>query len=125
MNNEIKILLTINLEGGTLVRKSEPEVIEYVITKKGFNSFKKGKGKGNEVVKRGKFKHYPLVAKPATQYLHINKESYYYMISSECPYWIKPNIWEKMTTIQRLEAHLKRTSEYLGGKSFTYKVLED
>ena len=126
MNNTIKISLTIELEGSTLVRKSEPEIIKYSVTKKDLEPNKKWRGKdGLKVVKRGTYKSYSLIAKPASQHINMNVEAYEYMTSGECPSWVKPKIWAAMTTTQRLEAHLQRTCEHVGGKSFTYEVLED
>ena len=126
MNNVIKISLTIELEGSTLVRKSEPEIIKCILTKRDFEPNKKWKGKdGLKIVRNARFKHYSLIAKPASQHINMNIEAYEYMTSGECPSWAKPKIWATMTTTQRLEAHLQRTCEHVGGKSFTYEVLGD
>lgn len=62
--------------------------------------------------------------KPAIQSINICKESYDEMTSSECPYWSKPKIWNNMSKKDRLEAHLQRIAEGVGGVSYTYKVLE-
>lgn len=64
--------------------------------------------------------------KPATQSLNISKEAYEYMIDKDsCPSWSKPGKWAAMSKKERLEAHLQRTVEYLGGISYTYQVFED
>lgn len=63
--------------------------------------------------------------KPATQSLNICKDAYNYMISGECPYWSKPKVWNAMNKKERLEAHLQRITEGLGGVSYTYQVFED
>lgn len=126
MNNTTKISLTIELEEGTLVRKSEPETIKYSVTKRDLEPNKKWRGKdGLEVVRKGTFKHYPLIAKPASQHINMSVEAYKYMTSNECPFWAKPKVWAIMSETQRLEAHLQRTCEHVGGKSFTYEVLGD
>lgn len=126
MSNVIKISLTINLEGSTLVRKSEPEVIKWVITAKDLHPLKKWKDKeGFKIVRKGKATYYPCTIKPASQHINISEESYKYMISSECPYWSKPKVWNNLSEKERLEAHLQRTAESLGGKSYTYVILED
>ena len=126
MNNTTKISLIIVLKGSTLVRKSEPEVIKYTITKRDLDPHKKWRGKdGLKVVRKGEYKWYPLVAKPATQHINMNVDAYNYMTSSECPYWAKPKVWAIMSKTQRLEAHLQKVCEHVGGKSFTYEVLED
>lgn len=64
--------------------------------------------------------------KPATQSLNMSKEAYEYMIDKDsCPSWSKPSKWAAMSEKERLEAHLQRTVEYLGGVSYTYRVFED
>ena len=64
--------------------------------------------------------------KPATQSLNMSKEAYEYMIDKDsCPSWSKPGKWAAMSEKERLEAHLQRTVEYLGGISYTYQVFED
>lgn len=126
MNNEIKILLTIELEGGTLVRKSEPEIIKYQVTERDYDNTKKWRGSdGKKVLKKGSFKHYSFETKPASKHINITQEAYSYMTSSECPYWVKPKVWGHMTAKERLENHLQRMCEHFNGKSFTYEVLKD
>lgn len=64
--------------------------------------------------------------KPATQTINMSKEAYEYMISKDsCPPCFKPREWSAMNKKERLEAHLKRTVEHLGGVSYTYQVFED
>lgn len=124
MNNNIKISLTIELEGSTLIRKSEPEVLNYVVTKKDLSA-KHNIKDGNKVIKRKKIEYYPLVAKPAAMHINICQEAYEYMISNECPSWIKPKVWAVMNSQARLESHLVRICQHHKGHSFTYVILED
>lgn len=64
--------------------------------------------------------------KPATQSLNMSKEAYEYMIDKDsCPSWSKPGKWAAMSKKERLEAHLQKTVEHLGGTSYTYQVFED
>lgn len=64
--------------------------------------------------------------KPATQTINMSKEAYEYMISKDsCPPCFKPKEWSTMNKKERLEVHLKRTVEHLGGVSYTYQVFED
>ena len=64
--------------------------------------------------------------KPATQSLNMSKDAYEHMIDEDsCPSWSKPGKWAAMSEKERLEAHLQRTVEYLGGTSYTYQVFED
>lgn len=64
--------------------------------------------------------------RPATQTINMSKEAYEYMISKgSCPSWFKPSKWAAMSEKERLEAHLQRTVEHLGGTSYTYQVFKD
>lgn len=64
--------------------------------------------------------------KPATQSLNMSKEAYEYMIDKHsCPSWLKPGKWNIMSKKERLEAHLQRIAEHLGGISYTYQVFKD
>lgn len=126
MNNTVKIYLTLYREGSTLVRKSEPDVINYVITAKDKEPHKKFRGKdGLKVLKKGSFKHYSLESKDAVQHINISQECYDSMISKEAPFWANQKEWSRMNKARKIEAHLKRMCEYFGGKSFTYEVLDD
>ena len=69
---------------------------------------------------------YTRKCKPATQSLNISNEAYEHMIDGDsCPSWSKPGKWAAMSEKERLEAHLQRIVEHLGGISYTYQVLED
>lgn len=63
--------------------------------------------------------------KPATQSVNICREAYDYMTSKECPSWNKIGVWNQMKPKQRLESHLQRIAEHLGGKIVSYEVFED
>lgn len=126
MNTEIKVLLTINLEGGALI-KGTPETKKYFLTKKDLFPSQKFKGdSGKKIIRSGKYTTYPLVAKDAKQKISLCREAYDYMTSPVCPKWYRSlKEWKKMTEIQRLEVHLKRVCESYRGKSFTYQIVED
>lgn len=125
MNNEIKVCLTIELEGSTIVRSGSYN-IPYVITKQDINPLKKFKGnQGKEIVKKGSIPHKKVTITPAYQHINITTDSYNYMVSKECPYWEKIKDWMRMSKKARLESHLLKTCEHFRGKSFTYEVLED
>lgn len=68
---------------------------------------------------------YTRKSKPATQSLNICKDAYRYMVSTECPSWSKSKVWNTMKPKERLEAHLQRIAEGLGGVSYTYQIFED
>lgn len=122
MNTNIKISLTINLEG--IPTKSREKVkIPYRVRKKHLFSFKKGDKDGDIIVKEGFRKHFPLVPTEASQHIDICEEAYNYFIGDEVPSWEKPNRWVKLPKRQRLETHLRRIAESLGGKSYSYEIL--
>ena len=142
--SEIKVNLSIVLPGRTLLSKEEClKTTQKVIENKSKNGkvFKKtiniqvedwskmdkhtmkveAKGEKPEIIT-----FYTRRSKPALQILNINKEAYEYMIDKNyCPSWVKPSRWNGMSKKERLESHLQRTVEYLGGISYTYKVLDD
>lgn len=143
--SEIKLSLSIELQGSTMFSKEEclkttHKVIEKK-TKAGKIYKKTIEARVEDLDKMEK--HSMKVAnlngtspeiitfrtrkcKPATQSLNISKEAYEYMIDKDsCPSWSKPGKWAAMSKKERLEAHLQRTVEYLGGISYTYQVFED
>lgn len=133
MNNETKILLTINLEGGILL-KGEPEVKKYYLTKKDLFPSQKFKGdSGKKVIRSGKYVHIPTTQSVAQQSIKMCRAAYDYMISTEVPNWFSPykpmkarlKEWSNLTPTQRLELHLARTCRHFNGKSFTYQIVED
>ena len=126
MNNEPKILLTIYLEGGILL-KGEPEIKKYYLTKKDlFPNQKFKKDAGRKVVKSGKYVYTPIYQSTATQRITMCQDAYDYMISATAPEWFyNPKQWKKLTEQERLNLHLARTCEHFKGKSFTYEIIDD
>lgn len=143
--NEIKLNLSIELPGSTILSKEEclkttRKVIEKK-TKAGKIYKKTIKVKVEDWDKMEKHSmrvsnidgtspeiitFHTRKCKPATQSLNMSKEAYEYMINEDsCPSWSKPGKWAAMSEKERLEAHLQRTVEYLGGISYTYQVFED
>jgi len=108
-----KIVLTIYLEGRTLVRQSRYE--EYHINKK-------IRGKNKTL----KTKHYPkatsLVSQKITMTIEAWKE---FTAEDNCPRWEKPYEWKKMPKKKRAESHFKQICSSLQGKYFTYEILND
>lgn len=125
MNNQTKILVSIQgIEGGTL-RLAGTKKVKYSLSKKDLYPEYSGKD-AQKIVKRGTFelKEYDKV--PVHQSIKMTKDAYDYFTGKERPSWVpKKYDWGQMTKKQRLEMHLQRTCEYLGGKSFTYSILED
>lgn len=148
MNNEIKLNLSVVLQGRTMFSKEEclkttHKVIEKTNKKTGKTYKKTVEVKVNDIDKMDihtlKVTDYvddkPVTehihfstrkCKPATQSLNIYKETYIHMIDkNSCPSWSKPSKWSTMSKKERLEAHLQRITEYLGGVSYTYQIFED
>lgn len=125
MNNQVKVLLTINeIEGATLHSKGKQR-IPFTVRKKDLYA-KEYKGKdANKIVRKGFRKVYDVVALPASKSIKLTVDAYNYMTSRETPEFYKKKNWNLLSEKQRLEIHLERLCEHNGGKSFTYSVLED
>lgn len=124
--NEIKVSLSIVLQGSIMYSQEQAKALEKEKVGTGYDTFnmkveglKNGKKDAETItVKTRK-------CKPAGQSLNLSMDAYDYMIGKEAPYFVKARDWERLTKKQRLEAHLKRIVEELGGVSFTYAVLDN
>lgn len=125
MNNQVKVLLTINgIEGATLHSKGKTK-IPFVIRKRDMFA-KEYTGKdADKIIRRGVRRVMNLEAVPASKKINLTVDAYDYMTSSERPEWYFKKDWVLLSPTQRLELHLQRTCEHEGGKSFTYNILED
>lgn len=138
--NEIKLNLSIVLPGSTLFSKEEclkttQEVIKLKNGKKRtvtkvVEDWDKMDKHTFKVSESGKAKPETIVfhtrkCKPATQSINLNKNAFDYMTRGECPSFAKPKDWARMSKKQKLEAHLSKIVEHVGGVSFTYQVFED
>lgn len=124
--NEIKVSLSIVLQGSIMYSQEQAKALEEEKVGTGYDTFsmrveglKKGK-KDTETITVKTRK-----CKPAGQSLNLSMDAYEYMIGEEAPYFVKPRDWERLTKKQRLETHLKRIAEGLGGVSFTYAILDN
>ena len=123
--NEIKVSVSIVLQGSILFTQEEAETLEKEQPGSGFDNqtqvVKNLNGKGGKVV------HYKTrKCRPACQSVKLCKEAYLYMIDkNSCPEWEKTKKWATMSKKERLESHLKRLTEHFGGTSFSYKIFED
>lgn len=123
--NEIKVSLSITLQGGVMYSQEQAKALEKEKVGTGYDTFNmkvEGLKNGKKDVQTITVK--TRKCKPAGQSLNLSMDAYNYMVSSEAPYFVKPRDWERLTKKQRLEAHLKRIVEELGGVSFTYAVLD-
>ena len=139
--SEIKLSLSIELRGRTMFSKEEclKTTQKTITTKNGRKRtvtkvvedwdkmerhtmrIEDVKGSNSEIIT-----FHTRKCKPATQSLNVSREAYKHMIDKDsCPSWSKPSRWATMSKKERLEAHLQRTVEHLGGVSYTYRVFED
>lgn len=134
MYTEAKILLRIDLQGGTLIRESKVTKIEWALT---LGDVKRSPKKklpekiAERIVRRGRAQHHNLVAKPAVKVVCLGEEAYNYMAGADSfESWLskekglKKRDWVKMLPEVRLQYHLERLSTHYGGKSFTFQILE-
>lgn len=124
--NEIKVSLSIVLQGSIMYSQEQAKALEEEKVGTGYDTFNmrvKGLKDGKKSAKTITVE--TRKCKPAGQSLNLSMDAYEYMIGKEAPYFVKPRDWERLTKKQRLEAHLKRICEELGGVSFTYTVLDN
>ncbi len=126
MNNEIKVSLSVTLQGSVMLSQEQAKALEEEKVGTGYDTF----NMRVEGLKDGKKDAKTITVetrkcKPANQSLNLSVDAYNYMIGKEAPYFVKARDWERLTKKQRLEAHLKRIVEELGGVSFTYAVLDN
>jgi hypothetical protein len=124
MNNQPKVLLTIEgIEGATLHDKGTKK-LKYIIRKKDIydNYTKKDADKIVRVVTR---KVRELEAVPCKKSIKLTVDAYNYMTSKESPEWYFKKDWSRLSTTTRLEMHLQRICDANNGKSFIYSILED
>lgn len=124
--NEIKVSLSIILQGGVMYSQEQAKALEKEKVGTGYDTF----NMRVEDLKDGKKDAKTITVKtrkcePAGLSLYLSMDAYDYMTGKEAPHFVKPRDWEKLTKKQRLEAHLKRIVEELGGVSFTYAVLDN
>lgn len=121
---EIKISVSIVFQGRTMLSQEAAKALEEQGLA-GYDEFNMevsdAKGQNREVI-HVKTRKYA----PASQSLNISKDGYDAMTDKETvPYWSKEGAWKGMNAKMRLEAHLRRICEGLGGTSYTYQVFED
>jgi len=129
-NKGTKVILTITLKGATMYTNKEAEDNKLYDnnTMHVQANIKKGK---KIIVDKSIINYLTRQCKPAFQTINITQESFEHMISKDsCPEWMlsptfNKGTWKKLNNKQRLEYHLKRTTEALDGVSFSYEVLPD
>ena len=127
MNNEIKVSLSVTLQGSVMLSQEQAEALEEEKAGTGYDTF----SMRVEEVKRNGRKDIRILdvktrkCRPAGLSLNLGMDAYGYMTGKEAPYFMKARDWERLTRKQRLEAHLERICEGLGGVGFTYAVLDN
>ena len=118
--SEIKVNLSIILKGRVML--SEP-VAKAQNAYDNFNvEVSDAKGKNKEVVTVSVRQMQNI-----KQSINLTKEAYLWMLDDKscADAKVRAGQWKAMNDKMRLEAHLKRITEHLGGQGFTYNVLED
>lgn len=122
--SEIKVSVSITLQGGVMLTQAEAEQLEKNKVGTGYDltRIKVEDKKGNADVINVRIRKF----RTATQAISMCKEAYEYMTSKDsCPPSIKQFVWAKMKPVQRLKAHLDLVCKHLKGISYTYKVFDD
>ena len=125
MNNEIKVSLSVTLQGSVMLGQEQAEALEKEKAGTGYDTFSMRvegrKGDGRKDIRTIAVR--TRRCRPAGQTVNLSKDAYEYMTGKEAPCFAKPGDWGKLTGKQRLEAHLERICRELGGTGFTYAVL--
>ena len=125
MNNQPKVLLTIEgIEGATLHSKGIKK-IKFIIRKKDlYSKLYTGKD-ADKIVRVGTRKIEDFESVPCKKSIKLSYDAYEYMTSKESPEWYFKKDWPRLSATNRLELHLQRICDANNGKSFTYSILED
>ena len=126
--SEVKLSLSIKLPGRVMLSQESAKALE----QQGLAGFTKHslvvemhKRMGKKVKVDKETIHFKTRNTiPAVQHINISRESYYYMIK-ECPSFIKPKDWARMSKVKKLEAHLQEIAESRGGTVLHYHIFED
>lgn len=127
--SEIKLSLSIKLPGSVMYSQEGAKALE----QQGLAGFTKHslvvemhKRMGKKVKVDKETIHYKTRNTiPAIQNINISKDAYNYMVSKECPSFMTPKDWARMSKIKKLEAHLNEIAESRGGKVLHYHIFED
>lgn len=124
MVNDVKISLTINVEGSTrhyLGKKKFP----YTLTKQDLTTVKLPKHIGNKVAIRGQYESSEYVYIPAQIHKNIYRSAFDYMRSDEKPKDYPKKDWKRLTPKQRIAWHMKFIASTYGSEDYSYSILED
>lgn len=109
-----------------MLSQEQAEALEKEKVGTGFDTFsmkvegEKGKSKSIETITVKTRK-----CKLISQSINLSVDAYNHMTGKEAPSFVKPRDWDKLSKKQKLEAHLTRICEGLGGTSFTYAIFNE
>lgn len=131
---EVKITMNIILPGRVMLSQESADSLEQLGQHKdskgvsGYESFSMVVSEYDKKTKNTSKERINVKVRkciPAAQSINLNVEAYQAMTSTnEVPYWTTEKKWKALKPKERLEAHLQRICEGLGGLSYSYKVLE-
>jgi len=113
--DNVKIILTVYTEGASFT--TEEKTVEHTV--KMFNRKTK-----TPFFKKVKEKVLVRVPSECKQSIKLTREAYDAMLNSVSK-GVKPNQWKALSVEERLKYHLEKYSSYLGGKRFSFEILED
>lgn len=127
--SEVKLSLSIKLPGRVMLSQEGAKALE----EQGLAGFTKHsmtiemhKRMGKKIKVDREIIHFKTRnTVPAVQNINISKDAYIYMTGKECPSFIRPKDWSRMSKVKRLEAHLNEIAESRGGTVMHYHVFED
>ena len=127
--SEVKLSLSIKLPGRVMLSQEGAKALE----QQGLAGFTKHslvvemhKRMGKKVKVDKETIHFKIRnTVPAIQNINISKDAYIYMTGKECPSFITPKDWSRMSKVKKLEAHLNEIAESRGGKVLHYHIFED
>lgn len=127
--NEVKVSLSIKLPGRVMLSQESAKALEKM-NLAGFTKHsmvvEEHKRMGKKVKVDKETIHFKTRnSVPAVQNINICKEAYLYMIGKECPSFISPKDWSRMSKVKRLEAHLNEIAESRNGVVLHYHIFED
>lgn len=122
MNNQTKIILTIQGIAGSTFHKEVVNTVKF-LRKKDLPNYKGSNG--NDIVRKFKVKSYNVVPVDCSKSIKMTYDAYAYMTGKEKPEWYYKKDWLRLSSKDRLELHLARICEHNNGTTFSYSILED
>lgn len=122
MAENVKILLSIELQGGSLVSKRDNSKDNNIPRKRVLLTKPKKRRKN---IKKTGTPFFPLEAQPAKKVIKLSREAYNHFIDKENPPFWEKRPWAKLTKKQRIQSHCSRIAQHERGISFRFEILPD